>query len=49
MTDGDVKQLIGHMVLQMRAAEMALEQKDVRIAELEAENTALKASKEKKK
>jgi len=42
MTESEVKELIGHMVLQMRRAEM-------RIAELEAENAALKAAKEKKK
>lgn len=42
MTEKDVHELIGLMVLRMREAEM-------RIAELEVENAALKASKEKKK
>lgn len=37
MTDKDVRELIGHMVLQMREAEIELERRAARIAELEAE------------
>lgn len=43
MTERDVKEFIGHMVLQMREAEMTIEQlradnatKDARVKELEA-------------
>lgn len=43
VTDRDVKEFIGHMVLQMREAEMTIEQlradnaaKDARVKELEA-------------
>lgn len=47
MTERDVKELLGHMVLQLREAEMELERRSARISELEAENAALKADKEK--
>lgn len=42
MTERDVKELIGHMVLQMREAEMELGRRAERIAELEAENAKLR-------
>lgn len=42
MTEQQIKELLGHMVIQMRMAEIALEQKSARIAELEAEVAKLK-------
>lgn len=42
MTERDVKELLGHMVLQMREAEMELARRSERIAELEDENARLK-------
>lgn len=37
MTERDVKELLGHMVLQLREAEMELERRAARISELEAD------------
>lgn len=42
MTEREVKELIGHMVLQMREAEMELDRRAERIAALEVEITKLK-------
>ena len=42
MTERDIKELLGHMVIHMREAEMALNAKDARIADLEKEIAAVK-------
>lgn len=42
MTERDIKELLGHMVLQMREAEMELERRAARILALEEENAALR-------
>jgi hypothetical protein len=40
MTERDIKELLGHMVIQMRIAEMAMEQKDAEIKRLQEQLAA---------